>query len=92
MQRLNIGITSLFAMIAIAGWAEVAHYIYILGWYTPPTVHLIVPCIFSLLAAIGWLILTRRHDYGGYETRCRKCRYVLRGITQPRCPECGEAI
>ena len=26
------------------------------------------------------------------ETRCRKCNYILRGITEPRCPECGEAI
>lgn len=29
---------------------------------------------------------------GGAETRCRKCRYILRGITEPRCPECGERI
>ncbi len=26
------------------------------------------------------------------ETRCRKCRQILRGITTPVCPECGEAI
>ena len=26
------------------------------------------------------------------ETRCRKCRYILKGITEPRCPECGERI
>jgi hypothetical protein len=26
------------------------------------------------------------------ETRCRKCGYLLRGITEPRCPECGERI
>ena len=24
--------------------------------------------------------------------RCRKCGYILRGITEPRCPECGERI
>ena len=24
--------------------------------------------------------------------RCRKCHYILRGITEPRCPECGEGI
>ena len=23
--------------------------------------------------------------------RCRKCGYILRGLTEPRCPECGEA-
>lgn len=26
------------------------------------------------------------------ETRCRKCDYILRGISEPRCPECGERI
>jgi amino acid transporter len=26
------------------------------------------------------------------ETRCRRCGYILRGITEPRCPECGEHI
>lgn len=26
------------------------------------------------------------------ETRCRKCGYILRGITEPRCPECSERI
>ena len=26
------------------------------------------------------------------ELRCRKCQYILRGLTKPRCPECGEAI
>ena len=26
------------------------------------------------------------------ETRCRKCGYILRGITEPRCSECGESI
>jgi rubrerythrin len=26
------------------------------------------------------------------ETRCRKCQYILKGITEPICPECGEKI
>jgi len=26
------------------------------------------------------------------ETRCRKCGYILRGIPEPRCSECGEII
>ncbi len=26
------------------------------------------------------------------ETRCRVCGYILRGIPEPRCPECGERI
>ena len=26
------------------------------------------------------------------ELRCRKCHYILKGITEPRCPECEERI
>ena len=26
------------------------------------------------------------------ETLCRKCGYILRGLVDPRCPECGERI
>jgi hypothetical protein len=26
------------------------------------------------------------------ETLCRKCSYILRGISEPRCPESGERI
>src|SRR5262245_24384496 len=26
------------------------------------------------------------------QTRCRQCGYILRGLTEPRCPECGERI
>lgn len=40
-------------------------------------------------------LLTRRYyarrPFDG-ETRCRRCGYILRGISEPRCPECGERI
>ncbi len=49
------------------------------------------PCVISV-ASYG--LLTR---YAGSlprdrETRCRECGYILRGITEPRCPECGERV
>jgi rubrerythrin len=31
-----------------------------------------------------------RHD-DGY-LHCLKCGYILKGISEPRCPECGERI
>lgn len=31
-------------------------------------------------------------NQSGYEMQCRKCRYILKGISEPRCPECGEWI
>ncbi len=28
----------------------------------------------------------------GGETRCRKCGYILKGLSKPECSECGEVI
>jgi membrane protein DedA with SNARE-associated domain len=46
----------------------------------PPAI--VGPCVAALLA----------HWPRDHETRCRKCGYILRGISEPRCPECGEQI
>ena len=57
-------------------------------------VHLSGIVVSQLLCLAAFNVLTLR--YGGrtldLETRCRKCNYILRGITEPRCPECGERI
>ncbi|MHC4442741.1 MAG: transcription elongation factor SPT4 [Planctomycetota bacterium] len=58
-------------------------------WTTPVTLP------FFVLPIAVYVLLTRA--YGPQkvleqETRCRKCQYILRGITEPRCPECGEKI
>jgi len=45
----------------------------------------------------GWLTvgvfigLTKKHPTHT-ECCCRKCGFILRGISEPRCPECGEPI
>ena len=36
--------------------------------------------------------VSRRDGDSPQETRCRKCGYILRGIPEPRCSECGERI
>ena len=36
-------------------------------------------------------MLTPKERLDG-ETRCRKCGYILKGLTEPRCSECGERI
>lgn len=50
------------------------------------------PCGFG--AVIIYHFLATRHGSIGYdkETRCRKCGYILKGLTEPRCSECGERI
>ncbi|GMU24131.1 MAG: hypothetical protein AMXMBFR13_42080 [Phycisphaerae bacterium] len=48
-----------------------------------------------LLLAFGVYGLTTRLCFRrtlDQETRCRQCGYILRGISEPRCPECGERI
>ncbi len=35
--------------------------------------------------------LTQRETKDGH-TRCGKCGYILKGLTEPRCSECGERI
>ena len=58
-------------------------------------VQLSLPFSRAGVAVVAYGLLTRWfappcvHDR---ETRCRNCTYILRGITEPRCPECGERI
>ena len=52
--------------------------------------------VVAILAAPGIVlavcVYAWRQRAGEGETRCRKCGYILRGITEPRCTECGERI
>lgn len=53
----------------------------------------LMPCLLAMLA-YELLIRDLRSRILSFrpETRCRKCGYILRGISEPRCPECGERI
>jgi hypothetical protein len=37
-------------------------------------------------------LLERQAPEKAGESYCRRCGYILRGLSAPRCPECGEAI
>jgi len=43
------------------------------------------------LVAVATYGLLRRREDDGY-LHCLKCGYILKGISEPRCPECGEVI
>ena len=64
----------------------------------PPVQVMIAVCTMASLLIIPVVVygsLTRKY-YRSHphldETRCRKCGYILRGIPEPRCSECGERI
>lgn len=57
------------------------------------TLHGLVRLGPTLVVSVGvYALLARRRNGGDNYTRCRTCQHILRGLTQPRCPECGEAI
>lgn len=53
-----------------------------------------IPFGFTLtaMAGLGWVLLALEARRRDSETRCRRCQYILRGLSEPRCPECGERI
>jgi len=48
--------------------------------------------VLSICACVGWVLITAMTAWSIGELRCRRCRYILRGLSEPRCPECGEPI
>jgi len=49
----------------------------------------LLPAALGIAVAVWRATATARIDY---ETRCRKCQYILKSLVEPRCPECGERI
>lgn len=91
MRSVNIFITIFLTAIAVILWMPYVYRTYIQGW--PTAIRFLIPAIaFSSFACVGWVIMTTTRQNGEGETRCRKCRYILRGISEPRCPECDEQI
>ena len=52
----------------------------------------IFPGLVVTLLACGWLTKRFRNVDSDGQLHCRKCGYILRGISEPRCSECGERI
>ena len=82
----------------IAGGIAVAGFVFVMnmnggsrvtqGWFVMfLALFLIGPIVTAVLAHV----LTPRETKDGH-TRCGKCGYILKGLTEPRCSECGERI
>ena len=87
VRRANQIITVVLAVVAVLGWVR---YFLLGSPFDPRSMNLLLGSV-TACACIGWIMLTltRPRDK---ETRCRKCQYILRGLPEPRCPECGERI
>ena len=44
------------------------------------------------ICLILYAIIGRRYYEHRGLTRCRRCKHILQKLSEPRCPECGEAI
>ncbi len=44
------------------------------------------------LSVLTFALLSRARATDDGETHCRRCGYILRGLSQARCPECGETV
>ncbi|UCC32256.1 MAG: hypothetical protein JSU86_08225 [Phycisphaerales bacterium] len=90
MLRINIIVTIVLAALGGLFW--------VYAWYTfrfgmdSPSYPAVMAVAFTACGCLGWVLVTYTYRRGDHETRCRKCKYILRGITDPRCPECGEPI
>ena len=49
--------------------------------------YLVAPAVATVLTHL----LAPKETKDGH-TRCGKCGYILKGLTEPRCSECGERI
>ncbi len=92
MRKLTIVITLVLTGLAVALWGAEAFDYYIRRQRGLSDVIVLGLVMLPLCACVGWTLCTiiaiRTDEY----TRCRKCRHILRGISEPRCPECGEHI
>lgn len=88
---------TLNATLVLAGLALVSWYFTSIGpiWYNTtsyPDVQIAMSVGLSSAACLGWVLLVVLDNRRDSETRCRKCGYILRELSEPRCPECGERI
>lgn len=95
MHRINITVTLIATGLAILGWLILFTRTYpllIVKGSSLYSEYQLASAVLTGVACIGWGLTNWSYQRGDHETRCRKCRHILRGLSEPRCPECGQAI
>jgi len=88
--RFNLTVTIVVGGGAVLAWAY-AIYKSVAFWSIPPAV-LALPLALTVLFALGWTLSVVSARIADGHTRCRRCSHILRGLSEPVCPECGERI
>lgn len=98
-------IATAFGATCTAGYTRLNEYVNLMGWRGAPTMgwsfrvtDFFWYCAWGLAPSLGALLAYGLLTcwFGGSpadnELHCRRCNHILRGLSEPRCPECGEAI
>ncbi|MBI4719011.1 MAG: hypothetical protein HY763_14490 [Planctomycetes bacterium] len=96
MQRTSRIVTVVLAVLALLLWVALCIHASSPLYNPSHFASFVYPAWFAaactVAALTGWVLMTLGERHGDGETRCRKCRHILRGLSAPRCPECGEPI
>lgn len=95
MRKINAAITIVLSVLAAINWMAVYYdaFTYVMSFdLTTHFYPALSAVVLSVGAITGWVLMNVGSAQFDGETRCRKCRHILRGISEPRCPECGTNI
>lgn len=90
MRKVNITVTIALGVLAVVSWAVCVFRAWQL--WTIPAFLTTASILITSSACLGWALLTWTDVRRDEECRCRRCGHILRGLSEPRCPECGERI
>lgn len=79
-------------LIIVAAMGGFNHSHMTLGFFFQTLIVYLLPVtlLAALIGAVSYRKLTK--PIGDTECRCRRCGYILKGISKLECPECGEVI
>ncbi len=94
MRAVTRVVTILLALGAAAIWtvALFPQFCTNYGLYYDPETFRLAGVTLTAAACFGWLLIFLAERQRDALTRCRACGHILRGLSEPRCPECGERI
>lgn len=93
MQKASIAASVISAGLALVAWVmSTGVFDYSDSGFADRSSRFKIPAIaLTLVALYLWTLVFMRVRWDSV-TRCRKCKMILSGLSDPRCPECGERI